>query len=131
MSKLKTTLREKLLTNRGSLSPSSLKTYISTLSRLYKNLSEDFTEKSYDPQVFADKKGVLAFLNDPDNKRNTPSKRKYILSALVVLTDDDDYRKNMNKRDPQLDGRRHAYCTPLHVAAAHESQLRKRRIKIC
>ena len=31
------------------------------------------------------------------NNRNSPSKRKSILSSLVVLTGNDDFRKEMNK----------------------------------
>ena len=57
----------------------------------------DFSELAYDPQVFENKKEVLAFLNNPSNNRNSPSKRKSILSSLVVLTGNDDFRKEMNK----------------------------------
>ena len=94
---LRNTIRDKLIKNRSELSDSSLKTYISTLTQLYKNLSDDFSESSYDSQVFKRKKEVLAFLNNPENNRNAPSKRKSVLSSLVVLTGDDDYRKNMNR----------------------------------
>ena len=97
MSNLRSSLREILLKNRKGLSDSSLKTYISTLSQLYKNLTDDFSETTYDPQVFENKKEVLAFLNNPDNNRNSPSKRKSILSSLVVLTGNDDFRKEMSK----------------------------------
>ena len=40
---------------------------------------------------------VFKYLNDPTNKRNSPPKRKSILSSLVILTKDDEYRKQMNK----------------------------------
>ena len=46
---LRSSLRGILLKNRENLSASSLKTYISTLSQLYKNLSQDFSERAYDP----------------------------------------------------------------------------------
>ena len=97
MSALRTKIRSLLKENKPSLSDSSLKTYASTLVQLYKNLTDDFSENTYDPSVLSNKKTVLKFLNDPDNKRNTPPKRKSILSSLVVLTEDETFRKEMNK----------------------------------
>ena len=85
MSVLRSSLREILLKNRKELSETSVKTHLSTLTQLYKNLTDDFSELAYDPQVFENKKEVLAFLNNPSNNRNSPSKRKSILSSLVVL----------------------------------------------
>ena len=49
MSVLRSSLRDILLKNRENLSASSLKTYISTLSQLYKNLTGDFSESASKP----------------------------------------------------------------------------------
>ena len=97
MTVLRTKIQNSLKENKPSLSDSSLKTYVSTLVQLYKNLTDDFSENEYDPSVLTDKKSVLKFLNDPENKRNTPPKRKSILSSLVVLTNDETFRQEMNK----------------------------------
>jgi hypothetical protein len=97
MSFLRKEIVKQITKNKPELSESSLKTYSSTLAQLYKNLTDDFTEQDYDYSVFTNKKEVLKFLNDPENKRNTPPKRKSILSSLVVLTNDDTFRKEMNK----------------------------------
>ena len=53
--------------------------------------------RSSSDMVFLQKKKVFDYLNDPENKRNSPPKRKSILSSLVILTKDDEYRKQMNK----------------------------------
>ena len=76
--------------NRPTLSESSLKTYNSILSNLYKKV---FPDKSLDLGKFSESKKFLTFLKDYDG-----SKRKTYLSALVVLCPKcDDYRELMNK----------------------------------
>lgn len=80
---LKDILKEK----RPNLSASSLTTYTSILRNLYKKIwaNHDLDIKDFDK---ADE--ILHFLKDIE-----PSKRKTILSALVVLTGNDKYRKYM------------------------------------
>ena len=80
-------LSDYIKSKRDTLSPSSLKTYTSILSSLYKKV---FDDKEIDPKNFDDTDKILAFLKDlPANKRKT------ILSALVVVTNDKKYRDVM------------------------------------
>ena len=80
-------LSDYIKSKRDTLSPSSLKTYTSILSSLYKKV---FDDKEIDPKNFDDTENILAFLKDlPANKRKT------ILSALVVVTNDKKYRDVM------------------------------------
>ena len=73
-------LSDYIKSKRDTLSPSSLKTYTSILSSLYKKV---FDDKEIDPKNFDEADKILAFLKDlPANKRKT------ILSALVVVTND-------------------------------------------
>ena len=72
---------------RPSLSDSSVITYASVLRSLY---SKVFNSRDIDVKKFDDTKQVLEFLKDvPANKRKT------ILSALVIVTDNADYRDQM------------------------------------
>lgn len=73
---------------RPNISQSSLKTYESIIRNLYKKVFDDDT---YNLSKFKTKSNqVLEYLkNMPSNKRKT------ILSALVVITDDKEYRELM------------------------------------
>lgn len=74
---------------RPNITKSSLKTYESILRNLYNKMGFD-TDK-YDMDKFnTESSKVIKFLNDLP-----PNKRKTILSALVVITDNKDYRQRM------------------------------------
>ena len=80
---IKKLLKEK----RPSLSDSSLNTYASTLNNLYKKV---FKDKELDAKKFDDVETIMEHLKDiPANKR------KSILSALVVITNNGKYREIM------------------------------------
>ena len=75
---------------RPNISNTSLKTYESILRNLYERIFKDDDEKTYNLTRFDDSKTVIKYLkNLPANKRKT------ILSALVVITDNKDYRELM------------------------------------
>lgn len=76
--------------NRPNITKSSIKTYESILRNLYNKIYDD---ENYDLDRFnIDSQIVLKFLNTmPFNKRKT------ILAALVVITDNKDYREQMLK----------------------------------
>ena len=82
-------LRDYLAEKRGSLSESSVKTYASILRSLQKKLTGN---TDVEGSSFNDTKKVLAALADVD-----PSKRKTTLSALVIMTDKQQYRDAMMK----------------------------------
>lgn len=72
---------------RPKISKSSLKTYESILRNLYEKV---FGDKDYDVKKFDENEKIIKFLKDlPSNKRKT------ILSALVVITDNKAYRELM------------------------------------
>lgn len=75
-------LEEILKKNRPSLSPTSVKTYLSTLKNIYKKVYPD--DDKVDIKKYNNHKDFLNYLKDTDG-----SKRKTILSALVVLCGDD------------------------------------------
>ena len=80
-------LSDYIKSKRETLSPSSLKTYSSILSSLHRKI---FKDKDIDPKDFDETDKILAFLKDvPANKR------KSILAALVVITNDKKYRDVM------------------------------------
>jgi hypothetical protein len=80
-------LKEFIRTKRPSLSSSSIITYNSILKNLYKNV---FGNEEVEPNRFEETDKILAHLKDlPANKRKT------ILSALVIITDDKKYRDLM------------------------------------
>jgi len=84
------TIKDLLKENRPSLSESSLKTYNSILTNLYKKV---YPDKQLDLAKFNDQKKFLNYLSDFEG-----SKRKTYLSALVVLCPKcDEYRELMNK----------------------------------
>jgi hypothetical protein len=80
-------IRKELKEKRPNLSDSSITTYSSILRNLFKRVFPD-EETSMDK--FNDAKKILQYLKDVP-----PSKRKTILSALLVLTDNQDYKKMM------------------------------------
>jgi len=77
---------------RPNISNSSLKTYESILRNLYDKMKgEEFNTKGYNMDNFSKyPTEVLKFLKDLP-----PNKRKTILSALVVITDNKEYRELM------------------------------------
>jgi len=80
-------LKEELKSKRKTLSESSLTTYSSILKNLYKKV---FGEGQIKLDDFDKTKEIIEYIKDVP-----PNKRKSILSALVVLTDNEDYRKLM------------------------------------
>ena len=82
-------IKEYIKNKRSTLSKSSIDTYNSILVNLYKSV---FDKDEINTDDFNDSKKILKHLDTlPNNKRKT------ILSALVVITDNDDYRKQMLK----------------------------------
>jgi hypothetical protein len=79
-----------ILEKRPSISKSSLKTYESILRNLYNKVFKNIDEKTYNLSRFDDSKTIIDFL-----KKVPANKRKTILSALVVITDNKDYREMM------------------------------------
>jgi hypothetical protein len=79
-------LKKYVEAKRPSLSKSSITTYSSILNSLYSKVFEGKT----DPKKFEDTTKVLKFLKDIP-----PNRRKTILSALVVITDEKAYRDLM------------------------------------
>lgn len=80
-------MNEYIKDKRPSLSQSSIITYSSILRNLYKKV---YGEEEIDFEKFNNDEKILDFLKDiPCNKRKT------ILSALVIITDNDAYRKQM------------------------------------
>jgi hypothetical protein len=80
---LKPYIKEK----RPSLSDSSIITYASVLRSLY---SKVFNSRDIGVSKFDDTKSILGFLQEIP-----PNRRKTILSALVIATDNADYRDQM------------------------------------
>ena len=72
---------------RSTLSDSSITTYASVLKSLYKKV---FGDGKIDFDDFKDTKKVLDFLKDVP-----PNRRKTILSALVIITNNESYREQM------------------------------------
>lgn len=89
-----TTLEETINANRPNLSPSSVKTYKSILSSLYRAVYPD--KKDMDLDDFKNSEKIIKHLQD-----TAFSKRKTILAALVVLTGDTDYNSLMMKDQKQ------------------------------
>jgi len=83
-------LTEYIKDKRPSLSASSIKTYNSVLSSLYKKVFDFSKGDKIDPDKFNDTSKVLKYLEELP-----PNRRKTILSALVVITDKKEYRDNM------------------------------------
>ena len=87
MSDLKQLLQEKIKENRPKLSTSSVRTYISILSNLYKKLNGEgnieWFNKEHDD--------ILKYLDDKNNQT-----RKTTLSSLFILTNMKEYQTVMN-----------------------------------
>jgi len=82
-------LKEYLKEKRSTLSDSSVNTYASILKSLHKKVVDN---KDIERDDFNECERILHFLRDiPVNKRKT------ILSALVVLTEKNEYRTRMNE----------------------------------
>ena len=80
-------LKELIKQKRPNLSASSVTTYNSILRSLYKKV---FGSPEINPKKFEDTEPILEHL-----KSLPPNKRKTILSALVIITDDKKYRDLM------------------------------------
>jgi hypothetical protein len=83
-------IKQFLKERRPTLSDSSLKTYTSIITNLHNKVFG--TKEINDVNVFNNTDLVLSNLEDM-----SPNKRKTILSALVVLTNNEEYRNQMNK----------------------------------
>ena len=82
-------LKEELKSKKPNLSDLSLTAYASTLRNLYKKV---FDDQPIRLKNFDDTDKILDYLKDIE-----PSKRKSILSALVSMTGNDEYREMMRK----------------------------------
>jgi len=80
-------LKKAIAEKRPKLTQSSITTYASILRNLYKKV---FDDKEIDLTKFDDTSKILSHL-----KEVPPNKRKTILSALVIMTDDKKYRDLM------------------------------------
>ena len=80
-------IKEKIKENKPNISESSIKTYNSILTNLYKNV---FGDDDYSMKNFNDTDTIIKYLKDLE-----PPKRKTILASLVVLTDNKKYREVM------------------------------------
>jgi hypothetical protein len=83
-------LTEFIKDKRPSLSASSIKTYNSVLSSLYKKVFEYSKGDKIDSDKFNETSKILKYLEELP-----PNRRKTILSALVVITDKKEYREAM------------------------------------
>jgi len=82
-------LKNQIEKNRPTLNNKSIKTYISTLSSLYKKMNSD---KPLTIDFFKNHEEIINFLNENIKSLST---KKTILSALVVLFDDEEKLKNI------------------------------------
>ena len=82
-------LKEYIKEKRPNLSPTSVKTYNSILTNLYKNVFGN-EGNTFDTSKFNDEDKILHFL-----RQQPPNKRKTILSALVIVTENKSYRELM------------------------------------
>jgi len=80
-------IKEFIFEKRSTLSKSSINTYASILKNLYKKV---FDDTDYNLNKFEKPEPVLEYLKDMP-----PNKRKTILSALVVITNEKAYRDLM------------------------------------
>ena len=80
-------LKELIISKKPNISESSVKTYLSILKNLYINI---FKDDKIDIECFDKDDKILSCLKDLE-----PNKRKTILAALVVITDNKKYRDQM------------------------------------
>jgi integrase len=83
-------LTEFIKNKRPSLSASSIKTYNSVLTSLYKKVFDYSKGDKIDTDKFNETSKILKYLEELP-----PNRRKTILSALVVITDKKEYREGM------------------------------------
>jgi HSP90 family molecular chaperone len=86
MQDLKKEIAEKIKDNRPKLSASSLKTYVSILSNIYKQMKGDGDVDWFSDNV----KEILEFMNTKNDQT-----KKTSLSALYVLTGKQEYKDIM------------------------------------
>jgi hypothetical protein len=82
-------IKEYVSNKRSTLSASSVRTYASILKNLYKKV---FGDETYDMKRFENPTATLKYLAD-----YPPNRRKTILSALVIITANKEYRDLMLK----------------------------------
>lgn len=82
-------IKELIIKNKPNISKSSVTTYLSILKNLYINV---FKDDKFDIDNFDKADKILTSLKDLE-----PNKRKTILAALVVITDNKKYREQMMK----------------------------------
>jgi hypothetical protein len=82
-------IKEQIIKNKPNISKSSVTTYLSILKNLYINV---FKDDKFDLDKFDNADKILTALKDLE-----PNKRKTILAALVVITDNKKYRDQMMK----------------------------------
>jgi hypothetical protein len=82
-------IKEQIIKNKPNISKSSITTYLSILKNLYINV---FKDDKFDMDKFDNADKILSSLKDLE-----PNKRKTILAALVVITDNKKYRDQMMK----------------------------------
>jgi integrase len=80
-------LKEVILSKRPNLSKQSVATYSSILKNLFEKV---FPNEAMDTEKFQDTKKILETL-----KKQEPTSRKTTLSALLIVTNNADYRKQM------------------------------------
>lgn len=81
-------LKNTIRANRPNITDSSIRTYVSILSNLYKRVFPNDTE--YDVKKFSDAKTFINYLKDTEY-----NKRKTILASLVVISNSKDYNTLM------------------------------------
>ena len=89
MASFRKIIEEKIRENRPKLGTSSVKTYISILANLHKNLKIEDDDIDW---FNKDEKDIMGFL-----EQKPPQTRKSVLSALFVLTGNEAYRDLMLK----------------------------------
>jgi len=82
-------IKETIIKMKPNISKSSVTTYNSILKNLYKKV---FGDGDIDMNNFEETSKILSHLKDVE-----PNKRKTVLSALVVITDNKKYREQMMK----------------------------------
>jgi integrase len=82
-------IKELIVKNKPNISKSSVSTYLSILKNLYLNV---FKDDKFDLNNFDNSDKILNSLKDIE-----PNKRKTVLAALVVITDNKKYREQMLK----------------------------------
>jgi len=87
MSNLKEEIKNLIIKKRPNLSEQSIRTYTSLLKGIYSNV---FPNKNFDEENFNEVHKILHYIHEiPVNRRKTT------LSALVIITNNDAYRKVM------------------------------------